>query len=379
MVVWVQILRAVAALAVMLAHAHSWATFLGIGDYVFDFPIGAAGVDLFFVISGFVMVQASTDLFGKPGASANFFLRRLARIAPIYWIATALCLYTDVYLAVGMRLDLVGMVPRNILTSLLFIPDPRPNGSVYPILTLGWTLNFEMAFYLAFSLALMFRARIGIPLLAVAIILCGEIASKHVSTLPFSYWFNPIIVEFAFGVLIGFARIEGFRLPNWLAALLAVAGLAWFAGSPRTFFWLPRELWWGLPAAAMVAGAGPARQDLDRRLPLAAFLVLLGDSSYALYLFHPTAMWLPEGLVSPTAHPRIFPVLMIASCIASAIAIHLLVERPITRRLQKLIAARFGYPHKIVDRAGYAELNPVPVQELCAAITPSHAVEKASI
>ena len=65
MVLWVHLLRAAAALAVMIAHAHQSALEIGIGDYVPDFPIGAAGVDLFFVISGFVMVVASADLFGQ--------------------------------------------------------------------------------------------------------------------------------------------------------------------------------------------------------------------------------------------------------------------------------------------------------------------------
>jgi hypothetical protein len=77
MVLWVHLLRAAAALAVMIAHAHQSALEIGIGDYVPDFPIGAAGVDLFFVISGFVMVVASADLFGQRGAPPYFFLRRL--------------------------------------------------------------------------------------------------------------------------------------------------------------------------------------------------------------------------------------------------------------------------------------------------------------
>jgi exopolysaccharide production protein ExoZ len=343
MVVWVQVLRALAALAVMVAHAHNSALGLGIGDYVFDFPIGAAGVDLFFVISGFVMVTASVDLFGKPGASAYFFLRRLARIAPIYWIATGLYLYTDVYHIVGTRLDAVGFYPSNVLTSLLFFPNARPNGSVYPVLSLGWTLNFEMFFYAVFAVSLFLRARLAIPLLAVAMVGYGHLMFHVTMPLPFQYWSNPIISEFVFGMLIGWARLEGLRLPNWLAAVLAGAGLAWFAASAATF-WLPgaRELWWGLPAAAMVAGAGLARRDLDQRFRVAAFMVLLGDASYALYLFHPTAMWLPKVIVSPLKHPYIFPVLMIVSCIVSAVAIHLLIEQPITRRLQKRIKALFG-------------------------------------
>lgn len=341
MVVWVQILRALAALAVMVAHAHNAALNLGIGDYVPDFPIGAAGVDLFFVISGFVMVTASRDLFGAPRASIYFFLRRLARIAPIYWIATALWLYTDVYHMVGTNLTMAGISARNIVTSLLFIPDPQLSGAVYPVLSLGWTLNFEMFFYAMFAIALLFRARIAVPLLTVAMIGYGQLMWHVTLPMPFRYWSNPIIEEFAFGMLIGWARMEGYRIPIWLSALLAAGGLTWFASAPMTFSILPRQLWWGLPAVAMVAGAGLARHDLDRRLRAAAFMVLLGDSSYALYLFHPIAMFLPKHLlpIVPATAPHLYFALMMVSCVVTAIVIHLLIERPITRWLQQRIKA----------------------------------------
>jgi exopolysaccharide production protein ExoZ len=98
----------------------------------------------------------------------------------------------------------------------------------------------------------------------------------------------------------------------------------------------------GLPAAAMVAGAALCRRDLPSRLPLPAFMVLLGDSSYALYLFHPFAMMLPSHLfgrfLPPAVALHFYFALMIGSCIVSAIVIHLMVERPITRFLQKRIA-----------------------------------------
>ncbi len=86
----IQILRAVAALAVVALHVgHEGATRLGPRNPLPDFSVGAAGVDLFFVISGFIMVYASDTLFARAGAPATFFTRRLARIVPLYWAATA--------------------------------------------------------------------------------------------------------------------------------------------------------------------------------------------------------------------------------------------------------------------------------------------------
>lgn len=344
MVIWIQILRATAALAVMFAHAHGLAGTYDISDYVPDFPIGAAGVDLFFVISGFVMVQASAKLFGAPKASIYFFLRRLARIAPIYWISNAVFL-GGVYYTVGRDIGVADISVRNIFTSLIFIPDARPSGAVYPIHSLGWTLNFEMGFYVCFSAALFFKRRAAIVTLSILMVVWGEFLWMYPWPLPFKYYANPIILEFVFGMLIGWARLEGLRTPNWLGALLALAGLAWFAASAATF-WLAwrRELCWGLPAAAMVAGGGLCQKDLTLETWPARFIFLVGDASYALYLFHPFSLVWPMqifgSLLPPTEAPHLYYVLMICFAVSSAIAIHVWFERPITRYLQGKIASR---------------------------------------
>ena len=226
MVLWVHLLRAVAALAVMFAHAHSSALVMGIGNYVPDFPIGAAGVDLFFVISGFVMVVASADLFGRRGAPLYFFLRRLARIVPLYWFVTGIFLFI---LFAGRHHSTTYLSVSDVMTSLLFIPHQLPSGVVAPIYGLGWTLNFEMMFYVVFSAVLFLRPRIAIPMLSVAMLGLGYVVPRFPLGLPVSFWANPIIVEFVFGMIIGLARLEGYRMPKWLAALLVAAAICWFA------------------------------------------------------------------------------------------------------------------------------------------------------
>ena len=113
------------------------------------------------------------------------------------------------------------------------------------------------------------------------------------SALPVSFWANPIIVEFVFGMIIGLARLEGYRMPNWIAALLVAAAICWFAAGDSTFWPTFREICWGLPAAAMVAAAGLCRTDMLSRNWLARSLILVGDASYALYLVHPLAALAP--------------------------------------------------------------------------------------
>jgi exopolysaccharide production protein ExoZ len=345
MVILVHLLRAAAALAVMFAHVHQTALATGIGDYVPDFTIGAAGVDLFFVISGFVMVISSASLFGHATSPVYFFLRRVARIVPLYWLASGAALYVN-YL-IWAHFEPTNISFRNIITSPFFIPDARPNGVVQPIYSLGWTLNFEMAFYVAFSVFLLLRPRLAVLALSILMLGVAYVAPRSSLPLPFSFWANPIIAEFVFGMLIGLARLEGLRLPNWLSSLLAASGAAWFAVSWGAFWqdW-PRELSWGLPAALLVAAGGLARTELTSRGWIVSFLILVGDASYALYLFHPFAAILPYRFfgrfLAPASAPHFYAVMIVISCIASAIVIHVAIERPITARLQRLIGRRFA-------------------------------------
>ena len=154
----IQILRAVAALGVLVHHtAHEVAAKTGVTVPFREFVVGAGGVDLFFVISGFVMVYASERLFAQPGASRVFFLRRLARIVPLYWAVTAILVG---YVYVAHRIFPPPFITtEGVIASFLFIPWPLPNGVMAPVHALGWTLNYEMFFYAVFALAIMLPRR----------------------------------------------------------------------------------------------------------------------------------------------------------------------------------------------------------------------------
>ena len=138
----IQILRAVAALGVLVHHtAHEVAAKTGVTVPFGEFVVGAGGVDLFFVISGFVMVYASERLFAQPGASRVFFLRRLARIVPLYWAVTAILVG---YVYVAHRIFPPPFITtEGVIASFLFIPWPLPNGMMAPVHALGWTLELR--------------------------------------------------------------------------------------------------------------------------------------------------------------------------------------------------------------------------------------------
>ncbi len=137
----IQILRAAAALSVALFHACQWSQM--------DFAVGAAGVDVFFVISGFVLWTACEARPTTPGA---FLLARAERVLPLYWIATLAV--AAVALWRPEALSIVYLQGRHLLLSLLLIPHDDPMGGPFPLLPTGWTLTYEAFFYLVMALAL---------------------------------------------------------------------------------------------------------------------------------------------------------------------------------------------------------------------------------
>src|SRR6266567_3039596 len=146
----IQYLRAVAATMVVYHHARD--RLPGFSE-AFPSPIGQAGVDLFFVISGFIMVVTT---WSKPVSPGVFMLRRVIRIAPTYWIYTTLLAFFILVFPSVLKLE---VTPAHYLYSLLFIPHVSPlDNSVSPLLQLGWTLNYEMFFYCVFAVTLITSA-----------------------------------------------------------------------------------------------------------------------------------------------------------------------------------------------------------------------------
>jgi len=341
----IQVLRAVAAIGVLTLHAATEkVTFLGGEPGPFrNFLLGAAGVDLFFVISGFVMVYSSESLFGRADGPRRFFLRRLARIAPLYWAVTvAIILY--IYAAHGAKLwDIY--TPASLVASFLFWPFPRVDGYAFPVHLLGWTLNYEMFFYAVFAAAIVLPRRAAVPAIVVVF---GALATlgRHVTLpLPFQFWANPIILEFCYGMLIALAYREGIRLPAAAAWALGIAACVGYAAmyNPPGAWGEWRVLFWGLPSAALVASCALS-ESTWRPGPGGRFFGLLGDASYSLYLVHPLTFplvrWTIGRAFDFSAVPWVYAGIAYVAAIVAAVACYLLFERPITRALQRRLRER---------------------------------------
>lgn len=283
----VQALRFFAAFAVVVCHSSFYAT-ERLSDALGIYAPGANGVRLFFVISGFVMIASTGKLEGTPLGWRVFVVRRIVRIVPIYWVMNAI------------KLALMLAVPGAVLhakldwvfiaKSLLFIPAINIDGDMQPFLGVGWTLNFEMFFYLLITLALLLRlgpTRTLAPLF-IGLALLSPVARAQQWPVPLQFWADPIVLDFLAGMLFARVMQRGFHLPPPLAWLCILAGLVYlFAGVPQ--LWprtsLSGSLMLTLAGLAILAGAVALDDTLTRLTPRA--ILYMGGASYALYLIHP--------------------------------------------------------------------------------------------
>lgn len=212
---FLQALRAVAAWLVVADHAlleithndpRNWLTAIA-------WDMGSTGVYIFFVISGFIMAHISWQDFGRTGAPANFLRRRVTRIGPLYWLATiAAFAFHRVSMTHGADAGW-----RELLRSLLFIPDLDAMGQLAPVLSQGWTLSYEMMFYTIFAGALALRrpgalAAVGFGLGALTLV--GPLLPPGVV----AQLASPIVLWFVVGVALGAVwHWRSIVEPDWLA------------------------------------------------------------------------------------------------------------------------------------------------------------------
>ena len=343
----IQLLRFMAALSVVVAHAVSAAA-ASFGDPTplrADF-LGAVGVSMFFIVSGFIMIHSTRGRFGQPGAVATFLQKRTIRIVPIYWVATLVAL-AGVVFGSGRATGCSLTDPAYLVASFMFIAYPRCDGELQPLLTQGWTLNYEAFFYLAFGLSLLVRRRLGCLLLGgafAALVLAGMVlrGSGMASSGVAAFYTDPIVLLFIGGILAGLIREQvGTRVhvpggPVGLAAGTIVAFLAIDmaipysseAGRSHALVWVVAPI----VALVFAFAATPARQGR-----LALTLERLGDASYSIYLTHIFALtavrklWTSLGLA---ADPFGFVIVGTGSALLVGYAVYRGVERPLTAALR---------------------------------------------
>lgn len=259
----VQVLRAAAALLVACVHVYEQSA-------KYDQPLvvlglfrnwGDSGVDIFFVISGFIMVYVQRR---RPSTASAFLGHRLYRVVPLYW--TLSLLYVALYVTWPQLFTAATIEPGHIVQSLSFTTFLF-DGS-FPLLYLGWTLEYEMFFYAAFALGILAGTTAAAVLVCTALILLG----CHLLPL------EAVVFEFVFGCALGLVHGKPWLRRHARALLLVGAGLLVATLVDPAFAFDNRALLWGVPAVLLVAGAVNLPQT---RRPSLHFL---GDASYSIYL-----------------------------------------------------------------------------------------------
>jgi exopolysaccharide production protein ExoZ len=270
---------------------------------------------------------------------------------PLYWLIT-LAVFAIALAAPSL---LSSTEPRLdfLAKSLAFIPYVKANGAVEPILFLGWTLNYEMFFYLFLGIGLTWKGRglAAVALFFVALVILGAIlrASADFADPVARFYTAPILLEFVFGMGIGAAFLAPRHAAIWtgtprpIAVAMVAGGMALLIGLPFAHPALDRAIYTGVSAAIVVAGALILeRRGIAVRSPA---LLLLGNASYALYLTHPfmtqaiTKIADVSGLVAGPVRLSLVPVAY-AGVIVTGVAVHLMIEKPMSRWLRQAIHLR---------------------------------------
>jgi exopolysaccharide production protein ExoZ len=325
-IISIQYLRAVAALAVVYHHAFE----NHLGSELSSFAFGIWGVDIFFVISGFIMwvTTAKSSI-----NAASFWRRRAIRIYPIYWVALSVWIVGR-YI-VPDRLANADVTVGTMILSYFLVPQYhlvfRPH--IWPILIPGWTLQYEIFFYAIFGLSLTItavRQRAACILICISTLALAGAIFEPTNALTKTYT-DPLLCEFGSGVILGIFFLNGGRLPQRLALGTVAVALFCLMIGEYIFSESWRFLVLGVPAFLVVLGAVSLEESLARRP--ATSLVLLGDASYSLYLFHPIAVAIAAVIWARLlggSHPAGFVCAAIGAAIVISLAVHLYVERPLT-------------------------------------------------
>lgn len=310
--VGIQYLRGFAAIAVLLYH---------VGDqHKFPFEVGAAGVDIFFVISGFIIWSTTSR---SDVSMPDYFWKRFARVFPLYWIVLGIT-FVSAHARPAFFYNHDASI-ENFLRSLVLLPRLK-DGAFHPVVVQGWTLSYEVFFYCL--LGVLMAVGLRLRLIGTCATLLVFVAIGQMFDLGYIGAFAaPIVLEFAAGVLIAYAasRLKFSRSVTVVTLSLAIVG---FVAAETLLVDWPRVLKWGVPAALLVIAA-VGLEPWFRKHPV-RMLVYFGDASYSIYLWHVWVGIMMTGVllrlpIPALLHPAVQAVMMLlASCL-----LYRFIEKPL--------------------------------------------------
>lgn len=377
----IQCLRAVAALLVVYVHSIDLQMGFSVSKQQNFFHLqnfGAIGVDLFFVISGFIITFVAHKYTGQE-QGIYFLVKRFIRINPIYYIASILY-FGVLVIPIIIESKSADISVDNIISSLidtiLILPA---GGSIYsysPLLVIGWSLAFEWLFYILFFFLIISKTKN--KALLFGLVIMGLVIVGYVLKVPdFRYIFftNPIMLEFLLGVGICQLYLKNPKIPNWLALsfisigiasyiLLIILGFGWLSELGAVLsgaLSMKRFFLWGIPSAFIAFGCiFLEKNNQFTRLWNNKWILLSGNASYSIYLVHLTVFELFRMLykVSGFFMPADLAIIVqVAVATTISIGFYKWIEKPVINAAQRSTKRK---PTIITESVQSATPAPVP-------------------
>ena len=333
----IQILRALAAFGVFFAHYA-----------LFGIHAGSFGVDIFFIISGFIIAYVVNF------TTKDFLIKRIIRIVPLYIIATSCTIFLTILKPQWFKSVILSI--EAVLKSFLFIPYRLEQSG--PILSLGWTLNFEMFFYLAMTVCILFIKNKKKLVVACSLLLTVFLIIIYVYPVdyyPLNFYRKGLLPEFIYGLFLYYfwEYIKNIKAKDKIRILyftIGVCALIFLIYSDLTkeFNYISRNIRTGIPCLLIVAGFMSVEPFLNGKSKTVKLLSLIGDSSYAMYLFHPFILFGFTRVVFPyvfgaetNTFLEVFKFIIASSTlIVVSVLIYKFLDKPLNAYLRKIIVKK---------------------------------------
>lgn len=341
-----QLIRGLATVLVVIRHTTGNSIELLQKDFLYNiFAFGSSAVDIFFVLSGFIITYTSLKGGADRSEMVPFLRRRFIRIYPTYWIITSIFLGLQLLLPSFYNTHYPYSAPNLISTYLLFPSHIMVNG-------VSWTLSYEVFFYLLFSLIFLFTNKKIILSIFLIYALTVVATSIFVVTPEHNVWLNllfyPMNVEFFMGVL---AALIVNKIPKSASVPLIVIGCLYFLASVifldlKTLLDLhvKDRVWqFGIPSFLVILGV--VRFELTRPVTVPKIFLVLGEASYSLYLLHLPViaacakMIIKLNITNGVIIHIILVLVIIAICWGSVI-FHKLIEKPVMKKLNIILSGK---------------------------------------